>query len=86
MPAGCALIEVSAERSGAAVLDGGQHFQMQAVQPVPVTVDEMPSCESNQIGHLERWPGHYFFGLSRAACKASSGLAVSLRCFFDKWR
>jgi len=84
--AGCALINMSTKRSRAAALNGGQHFQMQAVEPVPVVLDELPSCDSNEIGHLERWPGHYFFGLPDAACKLSSGLAVSLRCFLERWR
>jgi hypothetical protein len=45
--AGCALINMSAKRSRAAALNGGQHFQMQAVEPVPVVLDELPSCDSN---------------------------------------
>lgn len=56
--AGCALIDMTAEHGSAAALDGCQHFQMQAVQPVPVAVDKMSSCQTNQISHLERWPGH----------------------------
>ena len=86
MAASSALIDMSAKRSGAAALNRGQHFQMQAVQPVPVFVDELPSCESNQIGHLQRWPGHYFFSLPGATCKPSSGLAVWLRCLLERWR
>ena len=84
MAAGGALIDMSAERSGAAALDGCQHFQMQAVQPVPVFVDELPSYMTNQISHLQRWPRHYFFGLPGITCKPSSGLAVSLRCLLER--
>src|SRR5687768_8466903 len=56
--AGCTLIDMTAEGSSATALDGCQHFQMQAVQPVPVPVDKMPSCQTNHVGHLQRWPGH----------------------------
>jgi hypothetical protein len=44
---------MSTERCSTAALDGGQHFQMQPVQPVPVVVDELSACEANQIGHLQ---------------------------------
>jgi hypothetical protein len=75
--AGATLIDVSAERGRAATLDGGQHFQMQPVQPVPVVVDETASCQANQIGHLQRWPDHLFaFGRVVLAFGACEGQRV----------
>ena len=46
MAAGCALIDVSAESGRTASLDGGQHFQMQPVEPVPISIDKLSPCGS----------------------------------------
>jgi hypothetical protein len=54
------LIEMTAERGGAAALDGGQHFQVEPVQPGTISFDEVPAGTANDIGHLQRWPVHLF--------------------------
>ena len=66
--AGGAFIEVSAQSGRAAALDGSEHFQMEAIEPVPVTFDELATCTTNYIGHLQRWPA----GIHR--CRSLSGL------------
>jgi hypothetical protein len=53
-----ALIQMTAERGCTAALDGGQHFQVEPVQPGTVTFDEVPACAANEIGHLQGWPLH----------------------------
>jgi hypothetical protein len=58
MAAAHTLIEMAAQRCCAAALNGGQHFEMEPVQPGTVTFDEVPACAANEIGHLERWPVH----------------------------
>ncbi len=52
------LIEMTAERGGAAALDGGQHFEVEPVQPGTISFNEVPARTANDIGHLERWPVH----------------------------
>jgi hypothetical protein len=52
MTAAHTLIEMTAERCGAAALDGGQHFQVEPVQPGTIVFDEGPARAANQIGHL----------------------------------
>jgi hypothetical protein len=60
--AGGASVDMSAERSGTATLDCGEHFQMQAVEPVPVAVNEPATRQTNHISHLDRWPDHLLVG------------------------
>ena len=64
MSAAHTLIEMTAERSGAAALDGGQHFQVEPVQPETISFDEAAAGTADDIGHLERWPVHLFVVLS----------------------
>jgi hypothetical protein len=47
MSAAHALIQMAAERCGAAALDGSQHFQMEPVQPPTVLFDEAPARTAN---------------------------------------
>ena len=51
-------IQMSAERSRAAALDGSQHFQVQPVQPRAIAVNKTPAGGADKTGHLERWPSH----------------------------
>jgi hypothetical protein len=58
MPAAHTLIEMAAERCGAAALDSGQHFQVEPVEPATIVFDEVPARTANNIGHIQRWPVH----------------------------
>lgn len=58
MPAAGALIEMPAERGGAAPLDGEQHFDMLPGEPLAAPFDECISRGTDEIGHLERRPAH----------------------------
>ena len=52
-------IQMSAERSRAAVLDGKQDAEMQPRQPGPVPVDEAVAMRANDVCHLERRLVHF---------------------------
>ena len=52
--AGRAFIEMSAEGGCATALNGGEHFQMKTIQPVPVIINEVVTCKPNHLGHLQR--------------------------------
>ena len=92
MPAGSAVIDMSAQCRGTATLDGRQHFQMKPVQPMSILVNETASCKANQIGHAEWWRGHYSPSggspatLMRVKLSESSGLGVACNCFVETWR
>ena len=58
MPAASTLIEMAAERGGAAHGNGQQHFDVPPTDPLAASCDECFSCSADQIGHLERWPAH----------------------------
>ena len=58
-----AAVQVTAERSSAAVLDGGKHAEMQPGQPGPVLLHEAVAMRTDDIGHLERWPFHLLCSL-----------------------
>jgi hypothetical protein len=58
MAAAGALIEMAAECGGATTPNGPQDFEMLPAEPVAVSFDEGSSCSADQIGHLQRWPGH----------------------------
>jgi hypothetical protein len=71
---------MSAERRRAATLDGGEHFQMSAIQPGSILMDEALAFCANDVCHLERWPGHLFCSFRERftpsgveTCKLSSG-------------
>jgi hypothetical protein len=77
--AGGASVDMSAERSGTATLDCGEHFQMQAVEPVPVVIDEPATRQTNHISHLDRWPDHLLvFGPFEAERVERTGRCVQL--------
>src|SRR5262245_41548250 len=60
MPAAGALVDVAAQRGGAAADDGGQDLQMQPGEPFPAALVKSGSRGADQIGHLQRWPRHLF--------------------------
>jgi hypothetical protein len=67
VPTTYTLIEMSSESGRTATLDGGQHFEMQTVQPVTIAFNECASGAADKIGHLQGWLRHLivFAGLSR---------------------
>src|SRR5205807_7700575 len=58
MSAAGALIEMTAEGGGTTPANGQQHFDVLPTEPVAISFDEGISRGADQIGHLERWPGH----------------------------
>ena len=49
-----------AERRRTTAFDGGEHFQVQPVQPRSLLINEAFACRANDIGHLEWRPFHFF--------------------------
>jgi len=79
-------VHVAAESCRAAVPDGAQHFQLWPGQMIPVAFDEAVARCTDDIGHLEGGPAHFFSSLrdlftasGRDTESASSGFAVALR-------
>src|SRR4029077_18652629 len=54
---------VPTERCRATALDGGEHFQVQSVEPRLIFVDEAFAYRANDIGHLDGWPLHFLCSL-----------------------
>ena len=53
MPALGALVDMSAQGSGAAARDGVQHFDVRPVQPAPALFDEAGAASANDVSHLD---------------------------------
>jgi hypothetical protein len=83
-----APIAMSAQRGGAATRDGQQHFLMLPVDPPATAFNKGLSCTANDVGHLQRRPAHELCLCPpcRENVRASSGLAVALRCRWDRCR
>src|SRR5258705_4198091 len=60
MSAAGALIEMTAECGSTTPPNGQQHFDVLPTEPVAISFDEGISRGADQIGHLQRWPGHLF--------------------------
>jgi hypothetical protein len=58
MPAGGALVEVTAQRGGAAPRNGPQHFDMLPADPPAASLDEAVSRSTDEIGNFECGPVH----------------------------
>jgi hypothetical protein len=58
MSATGALIEMTAECGGTTPANGPQHFAVLPTEPVAISFEESVSRGADQIGHLQRWPGH----------------------------
>jgi hypothetical protein len=58
MPAGGALVEVTAQRGGAAARNGPQHFDMLPADPPAASLDEAVSRSTDEIGNFECGPVH----------------------------
>ena len=78
MPAAGALVDVAAERGGAAADDGGQDLQMQPGEPFPAALTERVSGCAEQVGHLQWWPRHLFGGERQRIQRTRGGSHVAL--------
>src|SRR5580704_7902130 len=56
-------VPVPAERRCATALDGGEHLEVQSVEPRLIFVDEASACRANDVGHLDGWPLHFLCSL-----------------------
>jgi hypothetical protein len=88
MSAAGATVAMSAQRGGAAAHDGQQHLLVLPVDPPATAFDKCLSSTANNVGHLHERPA-----LQLCLCppcevnvSASSGLAVALRCRWDRCR
>ena len=83
-----ALIAMSAQRGSAAARDGQQHFLVLPVDPLATVFKKCLSSTANDVGHLQRRPAHELCLCPPCAEKvsASSGLAVALRCRWERCR
>jgi len=70
MPTTGALIDVAAERGGAAAHDGVQDLPVQPAQPRAAALEQRDPGRVNEIGHLQRRPEHLFGGRRRRALGA----------------
>src|ERR1700675_1020314 len=61
IPAAGALIEMTAECGGTTPANGQQYFDVLPTEPVAISFDESISRGADQVGHLQRWPGHLLF-------------------------
>ena len=59
------LIDMAAQRGGAAAFDGDEHFDMRPGQSSRMPVDESLPCGTYNIGQLQEWPDHWM-GLHRS--------------------
>jgi hypothetical protein len=91
MAAPATAIQMSAERCGAAVLDGKENAEMQPRQPGPVPVDEAVAVRANDVCHLERWPVHFLCSLldrftwsGLESSMLSSGVPAALMWRWDR--
>src|ERR1700730_676539 len=69
------LFDVPTERRCTASDYGAQHFEVQSGQPAAMLFYESCAIGPNNVGHLQRWPNH-FFGGSWVKFKLSSSTAV----------
>jgi hypothetical protein len=87
------LIAMAAECRGTATCNSAEHFAVSPVNPATVFLDEAIALSTNDIGHLEEWPGHFFLSLgvrltsSRLETwRASRGLGTACNCLFERCR
>src|SRR5215472_9145914 len=81
------LVAMSTECRGTAACDGLEHFAMAPVNPAATVLDEAIALRANDVGHLQRWPGHFFCSL-RERCtqskletsRVSSGSVMACKC------
>jgi len=87
MSAAGAAVAMSTQRGGAAALDGQQHFSVLPVDPLAAVFYKCLSSTTNDVGHLQERPFHELCLCPPCEnVSASSGLAVALRCRWDRCR
>jgi hypothetical protein len=68
-----ARIAMTAEGGCAAARDGIEHLALRPGQGSAVPLSKAIACNTNDIGHLERWPAHRFL----SSCTAGSAICSS---------
>jgi hypothetical protein len=93
MSAGGTAIEMPAHRGGPTALARPQPAEVRRGPPDAMGLDEACAVSTDEVRHLERWPGHRFCSRrvrrTVSACDtgiASSGLATAWRWRCDKCR
>src|ERR1017187_960898 len=83
-----AAVAMPTQRSGAAAHDGKQHLLVLPVDPPAAVFHKCLSSTANNVGHLQKRPAHELCLCppSEENVSASSGLAVALRCRWDRCR
>src|SRR5208282_1560097 len=88
-----ALIAMPAESRRAAASDRTQYFPVDPVDPAEVILNEAIALGTNDIGHLEEGPSHFFLSLRERGTpsrpdisRVSSGLGMACRCLRERWR
>ena len=88
MSAAGAAVAMSTQRGGATAQDRQQHLLVLPVDPFTAAFDKCLSSTANNVGHL-----HERLVVQRCFCppceesvSASSGLAVALRCRWERCR
>ena len=87
MSAGGAAIEMPAQGGGPTALDRAQDAKVLRGQPDAMGLDEACTVSTDDVSHLEGWPGHRFCS-RRDGCAVSgpetgivsSGLATACKC------
>jgi hypothetical protein len=85
------VVAMATECRGTATCDSAEHFAVGPVNPPTVVLDEAIALRTNDIGHLEERPGHFFRSLrgrwtsSRLeTSRASRGLGTARRCLGER--
>jgi len=88
MSAAHAAVAMSAQRGGAAARDGQQRLAVLPVDPLTTAFDKRLSGTANDVGHLHERPAHELCLCppGEENVRASSGLAVALRCRCERCR
>src|ERR1035437_1810209 len=86
MSAACAAVAMATERGCAAGQGGQQHLLVLPVDPPATVFHKCLSSTANNVGHLQKRPAHELClsPPSEENVSASSGLAVALRCRWDR--
>ena len=93
MSAGGAAIEMPAQGGGPTALDRAQDAKVLRGQPDAMGLDEACAVSTDDVSHLEGWPGHRFCNRrDRRAVSgpdtgiASNGFATACRCRRERCR
>ena len=88
MSAAGAAVAMPAQRGSATACDGQQHLLVLPVDPLTAAFDKRLSSTANNVGHLHERPvvQRCLLPPCEENMRASSGLAVALRCRWDRCR